>query len=93
MIDLQTEHLMTIPQAAVRLGKSPATLKRWVLQNILEGIQLPGGLHTTAEAIERMVNRLSQVRGLGRPTPQSPAARTKADKEAVEFLRSRGIAI
>lgn len=74
-IDVTAETILTLPQAARRLGKHRDTLRNWITHGRggvrLEAVTLPGGLHTSTEALARFVGALT-----GRQSPElaSPAA-------------------
>lgn len=71
-IDLATEKLMTLADVARRLRKSITTIKRWIERGHLEGVLLPGGWHSSMEAIQRMADRLTAERrpALAKPSPE-----------------------
>lgn len=98
MSALLAETLLTIPEAARRLGKHRDTVRAWMRRGLLEWVELPDGQHTTAEAIERMTTRLAARRQdvwrRGDRLPSAPAQERKANKAhraAVKVLKKLGL--
>ena len=75
MIDISTEQLLTLPQAARvrphgRLGRPthPSTVYRWISRGVrgaagvvqLEGVRLGGSWYTSREALQRFADRLTE---------------------------------
>src|SRR4051794_22707455 len=96
MIDPIKEKLLKLSAAARILGKHRDTIHNWIEFGKngvrLEAVMLPGGLHTSEEAVRRFVAALTNEARVGeRDLPASPAAVNRADAEAVEELRRMGI--
>ncbi len=83
MIDISSERLLTLAQAARirppgRRGRPthPSTVYRWIAQGLkshkLEAIRLGGTLYTSAEALQRFAERLTS--GADGNGPQPPGA-------------------
>lgn len=93
MIDIATEHLLTMAQAArlrpgSRQGRPthPSTIVRYIQRGIrghrLEAVRLGGTLYTSREALQRFAERLTAAA----PTTVPPASRPVAPppQEGVE---------
>ena len=105
-VDLQTETLLTLSQAARRLPPSrqgrPVSLScvyRWLVTGIrttrgrvrLEGIRLGGRWLTSAEALQRFAAALTPDLA-DRPEPPRPLmARQRASERAAQELDKLGI--
>lgn len=87
MIDIRTETILTVAEAARRLGKHSDTIRAWIRAEKLDGVEIAGKLHTSLEAIER-ASQPVVVREKS-PTVRQMDARDKAD---LECLRKAGIA-
>src|SRR4051794_15987195 len=94
MIDATMEHLLTLPQAAQTLPRRRAgrkvaasTIWRWARHGVrgvrLEFLQVGGVMMTSAEALQRFYERLTEGPGQV-PTsgPRTSAARRKAIERA-----------
>jgi excisionase family DNA binding protein len=55
--NLSQERLLTVKEAAYRLGKSPFTIRTWLRSGLLRGWQ-PGGLHCSLMVSEASVEEL-----------------------------------
>jgi hypothetical protein len=94
MIDVATEHLLTLSEAAKLLpGKvSVTTLWRWRLHGIrgrkLESVMLGGKVYTSREAIQRFARQLG---GTDAAAIRSPRQREKAIRKAEAELAKAGI--
>lgn len=53
MIDAATENVITIAEAARRLGKTDDTVRAYIRRGLLDGCLLAGRLHTSLEALRR----------------------------------------
>jgi hypothetical protein len=93
MIDIKNERLLTFGQAAKllpyrRMGRpvSTCTIWRWTRLGKagvrLEAVRLPGGYATTAEAIQRFVDRLTER--LDRSLPPNEVSNSRATNPQVE---------
>ncbi|MGC3971780.1 MAG: DUF1580 domain-containing protein [Pirellulales bacterium] len=93
MIDLKCEQVFTLTQAAKsdllpqrRFGKRPniATFFRWAKRGlrgiVLETIQIGGAKCTSAEALQRFFERLSDPE----PRPQVPTATPRQRQRAID---------
>ena len=105
-IDLHTESLITLSQAARMLPPSrrgrPVHLScvyRWILDGVrtphgkvrLEGIRLGGRWLTSVEALERFAAAQTPDLSDRPPLPRTPAARRRASERAEARLREIGI--
>lgn len=97
MIDLSTEHLLTLPEAARLLPGRPSTctLWRWRSRGVygvrLDSCLIGGRRYTSREAIERFVAGCSAA-GDGQAAPlRTPAARERAIARAERELADAGI--
>lgn len=101
MIDVQIEQPLTFAQAARsgliprRRGDrpvAPSTLYRWSKQGIrgvkLETLRAGGGLVTSAEALQRFFERLSQPAA---EITRTSSRRDRADRQAAEELERMGV--
>jgi hypothetical protein len=104
MIDLHTETVLSLSQAAKRLppGRSgkpthPATLTRWIMTGVrgvkLEAAKLGGRWVTSAEALQRFAEALTAApAGDGAaPPPPTPAALRRAAEGADRELARLGV--
>ena len=101
MIDLATENVLSLTDAAKRLpqrraGKRPhvATLYRWASRGIrnaqLETIQIGGTMCTSMEALQRFFDRLStQITMTSNSHSGSESSRKKALDATSEQLREQ----
>lgn len=94
-IDVTRETLRTLPEAARMLRKHRDTVRAWVEHGRkgvkLEAVLLPGGLHTSDEAIRRFVARLSGGAQVGeREAPRPPAAEGRAHADARRAIAEAG---
>ena len=93
MIDSQKERLIPLAEAAVQVpGRRPgqsvgvSTLYRWIDLGVrgvrLESMACGGTLCTTAEAIQRFFEGVTEARRSGRPAPTSdaPTVRTEGQR-------------
>ena len=102
MIDISTEQLLTLPQAARvrphgRLGRPthPSTVYRWISRGVrgaagvvrLEGVRIGGSWYTSREALQRFAEALTNG---GTETARGDTPRQRA-ADADEELRSLGI--
>ncbi len=98
MIDIQSETLLSLTDAAARLprrrkGKKPhvATLYRWAKRGVkghrLETIQIGGTLCTSSEAMQRLFNAL----GGESPTAVTSPSRKREIRKAERELEAAGI--
>jgi hypothetical protein len=90
MIEIATEQLLTLAAAArlrppTRAGRPthPSTLARWALRGIrghhLEVLRIGGTLYTSAEALQRFADRLTNEGAI--PTGGVALAPDAADRE------------
>ena len=100
MIDLKTEEVLTLTEAARRLprrrrGKRPhvATLYRWIQHGVrgvkLEAIQVGGTLCTSLEALQRFCERCTDPSS--RPPSSTSKSREREITEAERELDAAGI--
>lgn len=93
MIDWRNETLLSLSEAAKRLGKSRASIYRWMSQGV-RGVRLEvlrgGRLFTSEEAIQRFFETLSQDVAPINDTMPSPCQQARADRRAQEALRAAG---
>ena len=102
MIDISTEQLLTLPQAARvrphgRLGRPthPSTVYRWISRGVrgvagvvkLEGVRLGGSWYTSREALQRFAEALTNG---STETVRGDTPRQRA-ADADEELRRLGI--
>ncbi len=84
MIDISTETVLTLTEAAKRLPQRrrgsrphPATLFRWVQRGVkgvrLESLQVAGTKCTSIQALQRFFDRLSE--------PREPAPNKRPDRQ------------
>jgi hypothetical protein len=96
MIDINTEHLLTLAQAARlrpagRQGRPthPSTVYRWISRGLrghrLESIRLGGTLYTSREALQRFAEQLTLEQG-GTTAFPAEADRQRAAHVADEAL-------
>jgi hypothetical protein len=89
MIDIMTEKLLTLAQAAALLPDHPstATLWRWRVKGrngrLLETVTLGGKVYTSVEALQRFAE---QSGGVILPSMRSPTARERAINKAEREL-------
>lgn len=94
MIDITSEKLLTLPEAAALLPGRPsvATLWRWRTKGArgrrLESVVLGGKVFTSAEAIQRFARHEG---GADTPTIRTPPAREAAIRKAEAELKTAGI--
>jgi hypothetical protein len=94
MIDVQSETLLTLTDAAKRLPNRPSvcTLWRWRTRGIrgrrLESIAIGGMVYTSVEALARFAE---QHGGNDSPSIRSPAKREKEIARAEAALAAAGI--
>ena len=101
MIDISTEQLLTLPQAARvrphgRLGRPthPSTVYRWISRGArgvagvvkLEGVRLGGSWYTSREALQRFAEALTNG---GTQVPREATSHQRAE-QADETLRRLG---
>lgn len=104
MIDISTEHVLTLSQAAKELperrkGRKPhvSCMYRWTISGcrgiILDSIQIGGTRCTSREAIQRFAEALSHKRETGEPAPatRSVIQRTRASEAAANELKKLGV--
>lgn len=100
MIDVSSETLRTLPEAAKRLPRrragrptNTATLYRWIAKGVrgvrLEAIRLGGGLVTSDEALQRFAERLTAP---GAAAVSPTARRKRAIAAAERECDARGVA-
>ncbi|MEE8172695.1 MAG: DUF1580 domain-containing protein [Alphaproteobacteria bacterium] len=84
MIDIQTEQLLTLAEAAKRLPTRPhvSTIWRWAATGGLETVRLGGRVYTSIEAIERF----AEHRG-GRPKPPEHEPTPRRQREIADAER------
>lgn len=106
-IDVFHEELLGLAQAAKRLPKAPSgkkistsTIYRWANRGLvgksgerirLETIMFGGQMCTTAEALQRYFNRLSDDRPIVVPEPQLSKRRQREIEAAERFCREQGL--
>lgn len=96
MIDIHTETLVTLAEAANRLPRRPnaVTLWRWWKKGVRGGVRLEtkkiGGIrYTSIEALDRFVARTNEP---DEPVAmQTPAQRRRLIEDAVRELEEAGI--
>jgi hypothetical protein len=102
MIDSTRENLLSLTEAANRLpirrgGKRPhvSCLYRWTTSGcrgvVLESISIGGTRCTSAEAMQRFFDRLSQPPAESAPPGQAQAIRMKLNEEAARQLERLGV--
>lgn len=97
MIDISSESLLTISQAAKSLPGRPhtSTLWRWVNRGVrnyrLETCMIGGRRFTSQEALARFFRRLSGAVSNEQAPLQTSCERTRADAEADKILDRAGI--
>jgi hypothetical protein len=99
-IDIGTEQLLTLPQAAATLPGRPnvCTIFRWVQRGVknvrLETVKIGGRRYTSAEALQRFAQQCSAVREGQQPEPAPvvlSAQRRKQIENARRILDEAGI--
>ena len=96
MIDLHTEHLLSLPAAVkalprTRTGKAThiATVYRWISRGIrgvrLESIRVGGALYTSREAIQRFADRLTGSGAVRDPAPRRTELQPDTDAKLDRF--------
>ena len=84
MIDMSSETLITLPQAAAILPGRPsvATLWRWRLRGVagrrLESVQIGGRVYTSREALQRFAQ----------PSGGAPAATPRTTRQRERAIRA-----
>lgn len=90
MVDLQTDTIIGFDDASAKLGVSRRTLNRWARSGVsgvhLEVAYLGRRRVTSAEAIQRFVDRLSEVR-TGRQADDSPSRKERVRRARAECER------
>lgn len=101
-IDLQNEHLLTLPEVAGvlprRNGKNihATTIWRWTKRGRcrvrLESVRIGGTLYSSREALQRFATRLSQLDGLDDCAPSQNAKQVgcRSHKQAESNLQGEG---
>jgi hypothetical protein len=85
MIDAATESIITLSEAARRLGKTRATVASYVRAGKLDAVNLDGRPHTSLEALRRFASPIM-------PECRRTIAQTRAaHRRAVEELTAAGI--
>lgn len=95
MIDVQTETLVSLSEAAAslprrRAGKKPhtATLYRWTTRGckgiVLESLAIGGTRCTSREALQRFFERLSGLpSGCSQPKPRNESVERELDRAGI----------
>jgi hypothetical protein len=90
MIDITTEQLITLEDAAARIppgrgGRpcNPSTVYRWILSRKLEGTRIGNRWLTSVEALQRHSERETLAVLGAKPAPQIPV-QTKGRRKAIE---------
>ena len=102
MIDVQTETLVSLSEAAKNLprrraGKRPhvCTLYRWSQRGckgvLLETVQIGGTRCTSKEALARFFQRLTQDAGHDTPSSRTPTRRRREVEKASSELEREGL--
>jgi hypothetical protein len=88
MIDITSETLITLPEAAARCPISrggrpvhPATIWRWIKSRKLEGTRLGDRWLTSVEAMARYAERQTLAALGGEPAPQAPVQTKQRQRE------------
>jgi hypothetical protein len=96
MIDVQTESLVSLPDACKLIPGTPhlATVHRWRLRGVRGGVKLEtclcgGRRFTSVEAVQRFVDRLSGERG-DAVHVRTPRQRERAAAKANDELAKAG---
>ena len=91
MIDLQSEQLLTLADAARHLPTRPhvSTIWRWAAKGGLETVRLGGRVYTSAEALDRF----AEHRGGKRKPPESTPTpqRQREIDDAERKLKEAGL--
>jgi excisionase family DNA binding protein len=92
VIDLASETLLTIEQAAERLIVSTTTVHRWITHGSngvrLEAAKVGSCWRTSEQAIQRFSDRLTPKHE-STPSPEPPVSTSKEMKQRVELMRQR----
>jgi len=94
MIDISSETLLTMPEAAARIPGRPSlcALWRWRTKGLrgrkLETVLIGGSPYTSVEALQRFAE---QRGGIDAPSIRSPKQRERSVAKAERELRSAGI--
>jgi hypothetical protein len=89
-INLRHETLLSLTEAAARIGRHRETVRGYIARGLLDGVRIAGGpWQTSIEALER-ASLLVNVNGVG-PLPLTPAQVARAHREAEEELVALGI--
>lgn len=94
MIDIRTEKLISMPQAAALFPNRPSlcALWRWRTRGVrgrkLESVVIGGTPYTSVEALQRFA---AQSGGTDAPAIRTPAARERAIAKAERELSEAGI--
>jgi hypothetical protein len=103
MIDITTEKIITLPEAAAMLparrgGRKVhvSTLFRWAQKGSrgvrLEVVRIGSALHTSKEAMQRFCDRLTEVNPVPVPAEvATPASRREAHAKAEKEAKALGI--
>lgn len=98
MIDLSSEQLISVTQAAKRCPTRPhvATVWRWIRRGCrgvrLETVLVGGKRRTSAEALDRFYAQITSVAGGGSADDSVPTRdRNRAIRSANEYLDRHGI--
>lgn len=86
MLDPTLEHLIGMTEAGRLMGRNRETVRRWIKRGVIEGVELDGKVYTTAEAIRRAVQPVTDG-----PQPRTPAQAGREDKRAVAKLKKLGV--
>jgi hypothetical protein len=91
--DFAAEELLTISQAARLVAKHPDTVKGWIRRGKggvkLEVVYLPGGPHTSRQALARFMARLRPPEPAKVETPAAQARQRKRQTKARTRARQR----
>jgi predicted site-specific integrase-resolvase len=86
MIDLASEHVLTLSQAARKVGVCRSTVRIWVATGKLDGLTLPNGqVRTSLEALARACP------GAQREPPETLSRQRRRSAKAALELREMGV--
>lgn len=92
MIELGVEHLLTVREAAARLGVHVKTVRRWISPGVLgvrlDVVRLGGTVRTSREALQRFAADQEAARTIVRACVSPRACRPLSDATKRRFAKA-----